>query len=57
MAYIIAVNATILADTGGNCVCTHPTDPLCLTDTEYLICKQGKKLALIHTHMPGEPQC
>ncbi|CAA9958525.1 Xanthine/uracil/vitamin C permease [Pyrenophora teres f. maculata] len=44
MAYIIAVNATILADTGGNCVCKDATDPLCLTNTDYLICKQGKKL-------------
>ncbi|CAG5156902.1 uncharacterized protein ALTATR162_LOCUS4695 [Alternaria atra] len=42
MAYIIAVNATILADTGGNCVCNDATDPMCLTNTEYLICKQGK---------------
>jgi len=57
MAYIIAVNATILADTGGNCVCKHPTDPLCLTDTEYLICKQGKKLAYTYAHMrPASPR-
>lgn len=43
MAYIIAVNATILSDTGGNCVCKDATDPLCLTNTEYAICKQGNK--------------
>lgn len=37
MAYIISVNASILADSGGTCVC--PTDDLCITDPEYLICK------------------
>ncbi|ENI08726.1 hypothetical protein COCC4DRAFT_69359 [Bipolaris maydis ATCC 48331] len=42
MAYIIAVNATILSDTGGNCVCNDTADPLCLKNSEYLICKQGK---------------
>ncbi|KAG9186501.1 putative xanthine/uracil permease [Alternaria panax] len=47
MAYIIAVNATILADTGGNCVCNDPTDPICLTNTEYLICKQDLNRNLI----------
>ncbi|CAN9088499.1 hypothetical protein CC77DRAFT_1019090 [Alternaria alternata] len=47
MAYIIAVNATILADTGGNCVCNDATDPICLTNTEYLICKQDLNRNLI----------
>ena len=33
----ISVNASILADSGGTCVCT--TDDLCVTDTAYTICK------------------
>ncbi|KAF9467644.1 xanthine/uracil permease [Collybia nuda] len=36
MAYIISVNAAILADSGGTCVC--PTKDLCLTDDVYLRC-------------------
>ncbi|KNG48652.1 purine transporter [Stemphylium lycopersici] len=47
MAYIIAVNATVLSDTGGNCVCNDTTDPLCLNNTEYLICKQDVNRNLI----------
>jgi AGZA family xanthine/uracil permease-like MFS transporter len=62
MAYIIAVNvscnshctytltydsqANILSDTGGNCICRDPTDPLCLENSEYLLCKQGKHLTV-----------
>lgn len=37
MAYIISVNATIVADSGGTCVCT--ADDLCVTDQDYLFCK------------------
>ncbi|KAF5320090.1 hypothetical protein D9611_010319 [Ephemerocybe angulata] len=33
----ISVNASILADTGGTCVCTG--ENLCVADPEYLICK------------------
>ncbi|KAI0052219.1 hypothetical protein FA95DRAFT_70528 [Auriscalpium vulgare] len=36
MAYIIAVNASIVSDTGGTCVC--PTGDGCVTDTVYLAC-------------------
>lgn len=36
MVYIISVNANIVSDSGGPCVC--PTDDLCLLDVEYLAC-------------------
>ena len=39
MAYIIAVNASIVSDTGGTCVCNGgPDDPICNTNEEYLLC-------------------
>ncbi|KAH8709955.1 purine transporter [Phaeosphaeriaceae sp. PMI808] len=38
MAYIIAVNAAILTDSGGTCVCKDPVDPTCLKDPEYNLC-------------------
>ncbi|KAJ9232291.1 hypothetical protein DTO169E5_7593 [Paecilomyces variotii] len=38
MAYIISVNATILTDSGGTCVCTDTKDPTCATDVEYNLC-------------------
>ncbi|KAI8936283.1 hypothetical protein NX059_006705 [Plenodomus lindquistii] len=39
MAYIIAVNATILSDTGGNCVCDDPVDQFCLNGNQkYDLC-------------------
>ncbi|KAG9236823.1 permease family-domain-containing protein [Amylocarpus encephaloides] len=38
MAYIISVNATILTDSGGTCVCTDPTDPTCMEDVAYNLC-------------------
>lgn len=41
MAYIIAVNASIVSDTGGTCVCKGGTDdPICEANIEYLLCKQ-----------------
>ncbi|KJA17332.1 hypothetical protein HYPSUDRAFT_206272 [Hypholoma sublateritium FD-334 SS-4] len=36
MAYIISVNASILSDSGGTCVCA--TNDLCSSDEAYLIC-------------------
>ncbi|KAF9555938.1 xanthine/uracil permease [Agrocybe pediades] len=36
MAYIISVNAAILSDSGGTCVC--PTNDTCLNDADYLLC-------------------
>ncbi|EHK96703.1 putative xanthine/uracil permease [Glarea lozoyensis 74030] len=38
MAYIISVNATILTDSGGTCVCTDTTDITCTTDLDYNLC-------------------
>ncbi|KAK0234664.1 hypothetical protein EDD85DRAFT_89518 [Armillaria nabsnona] len=36
MAYIISVNASILSDSGGTCICA--TDDLCVNDAAYAIC-------------------
>ncbi|TFK21710.1 purine transporter [Coprinopsis marcescibilis] len=36
MAYIISVNASIISDSGGTCVC--PTNDACLNNEEYSIC-------------------
>jgi adenine/guanine/hypoxanthine permease len=38
MAYIISVNAIILTDSGGTCVCKDTTDITCLNDTDYNVC-------------------
>lgn len=39
MAYIISVNATILTDSGGTCVCPASSpDPTCSTDPAYMLC-------------------
>ncbi|KAL2269343.1 hypothetical protein VTJ83DRAFT_1527 [Remersonia thermophila] len=45
MAYIIAVNASIVADSGGTCECNGPD--LCANDTEYLLCKSEIKRDLV----------
>jgi adenine/guanine/hypoxanthine permease len=49
MAYILAVNSSIVADSGGTCVCENPTadDPLCTFDPAYLLCKNDVKRDLI----------
>ncbi|KNZ78937.1 Putative xanthine/uracil permease, partial [Termitomyces sp. J132] len=47
MAYIISVNASILADSGGPCVCT--ADDLCATDTVYLACVAETRVDFITT--------
>jgi adenine/guanine/hypoxanthine permease len=47
MAYIISVNASIISDTGGTCVC--PTDDLCVNDDVYLSCVQDVHRDLITT--------
>ncbi|KFX87102.1 hypothetical protein V490_08534 [Pseudogymnoascus sp. VKM F-3557] len=47
MAYIISVNASIVSRTGGTCVCTSTTDPLCKTDPAYLQCVQEINLDLV----------
>ncbi|KAK2743675.1 hypothetical protein FQN57_004784 [Myotisia sp. PD_48] len=38
MAYIISVNATIVTDSGGPCVCNNVEDPLCKQDVDYGLC-------------------
>lgn len=44
MAYIIAVNSSIVADSGGTCVCARtPADPVCDKDQAYLLCVQAIK--------------
>jgi len=48
MAYILAVNASILADSGGTCVCTFTEDdPICLANDEYLLCLNEVKRDLV----------
>ncbi|KAK5632392.1 hypothetical protein RRF57_008107 [Xylaria bambusicola] len=51
MAYILAVNASILSDSGGEkgpCVCAHTAeDPTCVMDTEYLLCVAEVKRDLV----------
>ena len=47
MAYIIAVNASILSDSGGTCVCSSTKDPLCLKDVAYNACLLETKRDLI----------
>jgi AGZA family xanthine/uracil permease-like MFS transporter len=47
-SYIIAVNASIVADSGGTCVCNGgASDPVCATNDEYLICVNEVKRDLI----------
>lgn len=49
-SYIIAVNASIVSDSGGTCVCNNPRDgpdPWCEADTDYLLCKAEIKKDLI----------
>ncbi|KAL1613960.1 hypothetical protein SLS54_010107 [Diplodia seriata] len=41
MAYIIAVNATILTDSGGTCECRDALDSSCATDPAYQSCLVG----------------
>ena len=42
MSYIIAVNASIVADSGGTCVCNGTeADPVCDNDDDYMLCVQG----------------
>ncbi|KUI74513.1 hypothetical protein VM1G_10073 [Cytospora mali] len=48
MAYIIAVNASIVADTGGTCVCNGGADdPICDTNVEYALCVNDIKRDMI----------
>ncbi|XXH00439.1 hypothetical protein Hte_006784 [Hypoxylon texense] len=47
MAYIVAVNATVLADSGGTCECPPGTEPGCPGNPEYAACQIGLKRDLI----------
>ncbi|KAI9163692.1 nucleoside transporter [Paramyrothecium foliicola] len=48
MAYIISVNSSIVADTGGTCVCNGGADdPICETNQEYLLCVQSVRRDLV----------
>ncbi|KAI0020600.1 permease family-domain-containing protein [Xylariomycetidae sp. FL0641] len=48
MAYILAVNASILSETGGTCVCNGGADdPICDTNEEYLLCTAEIKRDLV----------
>lgn len=48
MAYILAVNSSIVADSGGTCVCdSTPDDPICAANSEYLLCKNEVKRDLV----------
>ncbi|KAI8982109.1 permease family-domain-containing protein [Mycotypha africana] len=48
MAYIISVNASIISESGGPCVCTPtPEDPTCDNNQEYMSCLYEVKLDLI----------
>lgn len=47
MAYIISVNATIVADSGGTCVCPPSNTDLCVTNDEYLLCKAEVRRDLV----------
>jgi AGZA family xanthine/uracil permease-like MFS transporter len=47
MAYIVSINASIVSQTGGTCVCSSTTDPSCATDLTYQQCKEEIKQDLI----------
>lgn len=48
MVYIISVNAIIISQTGGTCVCNGgAADPICLNNTEYALCKDEIRRDLI----------
>jgi AGZA family xanthine/uracil permease-like MFS transporter len=49
-SYIIAVNASIVADSGGTCVCNEPAGTSlvpCENNTEYLLCVSDVKKDLV----------
>lgn len=48
MCYIIAVNASIISQTGGTCVCNGgDEDPICNENAEYELCMQGIRRDLV----------
>jgi AGZA family xanthine/uracil permease-like MFS transporter len=48
-SYIVAVNASIVADSGGTCVCNEPVvnGSRCEKNTEYNLCKADIKRDLV----------
>ncbi|EXJ64422.1 MFS transporter, AGZA family, xanthine/uracil permease [Cladophialophora yegresii CBS 114405] len=49
MAYIIAVNGSIVSQSGGTCICESASDPTCLKDTDYARCVLDIQRDLITT--------
>ncbi|KAJ1335861.1 Purine transporter [Microdochium nivale] len=48
MSYILAVNSSIVADSGGTCVCNGGADdPICVVNEEYLLCTADVKRDLV----------
>ncbi|RMY85746.1 hypothetical protein D0862_11094 [Hortaea werneckii] len=47
MAYIIAVNSTVVSQTGGTCVCPPDSPDLCDSNTEYMLCVQEVRRDLV----------
>ena len=47
MAYIISVNASILSDSGGPCVCPASSTDSCATDADYTLCVNDVRRDLI----------
>jgi AGZA family xanthine/uracil permease-like MFS transporter len=47
MAYIVSVNASIVSQSGGTCICTSTTDSTCTTDPAYQQCKQEVQQDLV----------
>ena len=47
MAYIISVNASILSDSGGTCICPADSPDLCASDQAYSNCVNDVRRDLI----------
>lgn len=47
MLYIIAVNASILTDSGGPCECSSTEDPICTNDPDYNACLSDLRRQLV----------
>ncbi|EFX02126.1 purine transporter [Grosmannia clavigera kw1407] len=47
MAYVISVNASVVSDSGGTCVCNDPVDISCSTDVDYALCVNEIKRDLV----------
>lgn len=47
VAYIISVNAIIVSQTGGTCVCPPTSTDLCDSDPEYALCVNEVKRDLV----------